>query len=355
MPPLPSRRRLAAVLLLAAAPPAAAAANLVVAAPAAEIPALRLQAQAWELDSGNWLTWLAAGSEHADERADVAIVPLAEAAALARAGRLRPQPAAAVELPPLLAAAVAAEEGMRIGLPLRVGLPALNVDPALLARAELALPAAADWDGIFALARRLANPVGEIHGLCATGVPHATLLRALLHDAGESWEEPYAAAAWRTQAERYARALAQVAPPNAASLSAIEFETLLRAGRCGVWLSAAEHAAPGALRLPLPGAAAWANSRMLVAVQLAEPAQPAVGASFMQWLAAELVAGADSLAAATLRQPGSGEWLTQGEAGVRSWAEVDAAAEEPLRRHIDGLLPLDEALAEAAAALAAGN
>ncbi|MBF2735936.1 MAG: hypothetical protein ISN26_07735 [Betaproteobacteria bacterium AqS2] len=352
MRPPPSRRGLAALaafaVLLAAAGEAGAA-GLVVTAPAAEIPALRERAAAWEQDSGERLTWLAADSEHAEGSADVAIVSLAAAAALGRAGSLRLQPAAAIELPPLLADAVAAGAGTRIGLPLRVELPAVSVDPVLLARAELPAPADADWESVFALARRLANPVGEVHGLCATGIPHATLLRALLHDAGESWAEPYATAAWRTQAARYAKILAQAAPPNAASLSAIEFEALLASRRCAVWLGAAAHIVPGARRLPLPGAAAYANGRMLVAVQLAEPARPAAGAAFVQWLAEELLASADSLALATFEQPGSREWPDEGWL----WEEVDAAGEEPLRRHVDGLLPLDEALAEAAAALTA--
>lgn len=347
--PLPSLRL--ACLLLAAAE-AAAAANLVVVAPAAELPGLQQRAQAWEADSGHWLTWLPDESDHA-ATADVRIVSLAAAEQLARAGQLRQVDRNG--LPPLLADAACDEETC-MGVPLRAGLLAINIDMRLLDQAELELPDAVDWDGLFALARRLANPIGNVHGLCLTGQRHAMLIRALLHDAGASWlaarGAPFAASAWREQGVRYARELAQAAPPNVASLSPIEVDALLGAGRCAMWIASSGPAAPHVARLPLPGVAAHANNHMQVAVLLAATEQPAVALEFAQWLAASMRPAAGSWEAAALAQSGARDWYRSGGAIV-PWARLDDVAEDALRQHIDGLLSLEDALDAASAALRA--
>lgn len=347
--PLPSLRL--AVLLLAVVE-AAAAANLVVVAPAAELPGLQQRAQAWEADTGHWLTWLPDESDHA-AAADVLIVSLAEAEQRARAGELRQVDRTA--MPPLLAEAACDSETC-MGVPLRAGLLAINIDARLLAQAELELPDAVDWDGLFALARRLANPIGNVHGLCLTGQRHAMLIRALLHDAGKSWlaerGTPFAAPAWREQGVRYARELAQAAPPNVASLSPIEVDALLSAGRCAMWIAPPAPVAPHVAPLPLPGVAAYANNHMQVAVLLAATEQPAVALEFAQWLATSMRPGAGSWEAAALAQPGTRDWHRRG-GEIVPWARVDDAAENALRQHIDGLLSLEDALDAASAALKA--
>lgn len=357
---------LGAVAVAAALPAAAVAAELVVVPlelAAEQVASLRQLAAAWERETGNQLLWadvaLAAEEEQLDEAgqaaaiADVYLAETALVAKLAAAGAVAPLEPPVPGLAPLYAGMVARPDGSWLGAPLAERPPLLHYDAKLLARSGATeLPAAASWDEIFALAAAAADPVGEVHGLCASGWRHATLLRALLAEAGASWlgpqDLPYAGSTWENQAQRYARELARVGPPNAASLDAIELSALLAQGRCALWLlpPGASDAAPA---LAVPGASALVSTSLVLAAVAAASEQAPLAASFARWLAAArlglLPGPAEPAIQATLAQPGRAELPAGG-----GWAAHDAAGEEALRRLVDGLVPAATALSEARAA-----
>ena len=358
---------LAASLLQAAAFPA----DVFVSGSPAALAPLREIAQAWEADTGNEIVWLS--GQGAVAAADLIVTDVSMARVLLSEGVLTPIAAQtdqdAWSPPPLLhnTLAVGKEgEGRFLALPVMVNLPTLRARGETLSRAGESLPSSPSWQGVFDLASRAVDPVGNVHGLCAANFGSAILVRSLLSDEGASWlggsnGVPYSGPDWAKQAGRLARAMARFGPPNAMSLTRAEMTELLGEGKCAIWLaSPGDPVAVGEQVASVPGAAAFASYDLTVIGLVADSQRAWISHSLAWWLSENAIGrhAAEGLSeeVAALGQPGSDESYKASRSLVpQDWRTVDLAGEEPLRELNDGLVTVTEALAKAVAALAGSS
>ncbi len=359
MPGRPTRRALAAAAAHLLFSAGALAAEVFVAGPRLELLRLKPVAAQWEADSGHQVVWLADDGD----AADLVVVGIAEARALAHeglAGSISHPADDGQWVPPPLARGTLESGAGLVALPVRIPLPTLRGKADVLARSGAELPPEPSWQDVIDIASRAADPVGNVHGLCITGQKHASVVRSLMSDAGLSWLDgetggPYAGDGWREQTLRYARAMAESGPPNASHLTAAESAGLLSRGKCAIWMARpGDPASSGEQAAPVPGAAAFASSGMIVVGVNAESQRRELATSLAWWLSEkslESEAGESVPAeSAAWSQPGSAEVFTGSGSAPLDWKEADLAGEESLRMLVDGLLPAEEALAAAAAA-----
>ena len=323
-----------------------------------QVDALRELSRVWEADTGHQLVWLTEtdeeGDEVLDDIADVYIAPYAKARELAQADKLTELAPPIFESAPLLVDMVAdGRTGNWLGAPLANFLPVIHYDQAHLAASGIAeVPPSPSWGQVFTMAASAADPVGEIHGFCASGWLHGTLIRSLLSDAKLAWLDPetgrpFAGASWHAQAQIYIRQLARSGPPNAASLTALELIDLFSKRRCALWLSP-PGAVAGAPAMATPGSSAFASVDLLIAAVAKDSEQALLARGFTRWLATRKL---EQLRESRQpRGPMDAMLMQQGSAqlpGQASWAQVDLRAQEALRKMVDGLVPVADALLEA--------
>lgn len=343
------------------------AAEVFVSGPPLIVAPLREIVPAWEADTGHRVVWLH-GDEHTGT-ADLIASEVIRAKNLWAQGKLAPLSTPAEQegwkLPPLLQQSMAlpGTGGKQLAtLPVQVNLPTLRGNAETLSRAGASLPRDMSWDGVFDLAERASDPVGNVHGLCVAGHDHATVVRSLLSDLGLSWLDEeglfYAGADWARQAERYARNMAHLGPANAASLTRSERDFLVARKKCALWLAMpGEPVLPGQLVATVPGAAAFASVDMAVIGLVANSERDSLAHSLAWWLSENALeknwANGPAEETGALGQPGSPEVLiVDGLEETVDWQTVDKAGQEPLRDLINGLVAVDDALAMAREALA---
>ena len=358
---------LAGMILALALTSSVSATDVLVAGTRVDLAGLRAYATAWERATGHRISWLDDTEELVLETADILVVPWAQARALADQGSIMVLDAApAAQLPPLLTTTAVLPDGQLMGLPLPVALPSLYVKQERLQQAGLGVPQLADWSDVFELATLLADPIGDVYGLCMTGYLHATIIRAMLAAAGEPWLNPddglpYSGSAWLARTADYAQQLARNGPPNSASLTYQEFTDLRARDKCATWLTAPESSvAPvGVVTVAVPGATAFATVNQLVLVVPMSSVRAAIAIELAHAIAQAAVAAQLARSPAWEQmylQTGSAEYLRLGtDHEGNGWLAVDRAGEQSLRRLIDGLEPVASVLAASVEELKLGG
>lgn len=354
--------------------PLPAAAADVVAVSELSYAGLRRQAHAWEQATGHRLIWVPAsvGSDETETLADVIFAPARRIGELHADKRLQLlEMDKFEEVAPLLAQQWWVEQDNLqgwIALPLPVTLPVLQAQPALLHARNEQLGPAPTWQEVARLAAALTDPLGDVHGICIDPIyPHATIVRAMLVAVGAlskgTDQNFYLDSAWQTQAQLYARMLAASGPANAASLSAAEFADLLDHQRCALWLTQWPAAVKPASQLAaVPGAAAFLRQERPAVAVARDSQQQQITLEFVRWIFMNTqeiyplgISGyrEDIITHAAIAQPAITAMLEQAQVAVSpplGWQLLDAVAQQPLAKLIDGLLPVQDAAAAATAA-----
>ncbi|MCY4325177.1 MAG: extracellular solute-binding protein [Betaproteobacteria bacterium] len=363
--------RIGKILLGLALLPGAVADDVLLAAEYREYARLEKLIESWQERTGHQIVWLPRQADQDVAKPDLYYLPVQQMLALIDSGKIaaHPKPDEVLAPAPMLAAmfsqAEPEDEILYRAVPQSVNVSLLWYRQGHLAAAGIELGEDLDWDAVENLAIKLNDPMAGVRGFCPPGVQmHGLMVRAMIAEAGGSWQQPQPEAAlsedWVFALERYARLLAAAAPADSAELDRVAAEQLFVEGKCALFLGGLQppEATDKMAALALPGAiaTAWPQLRLLAVAEGGENIDAAL--SFM-WYAAtgrnpspDAVVAEKAVAPSATAQRALRASLLQPPAAVGgsvSVEELDSLAEDGISKAITGLLPASEALAAAVA------